>query len=54
MPNGAIYIFKVNDFNKEKNFPTKNVFPFLMSDIESIDIDSIKDLRLVRKILQKK
>ena len=54
MPNGAIYIFKVNDFNKEKNFPTKNVFPFLMSDIESIDIDSIKDLRLVRKIFQKK
>ena len=54
MPNGAIYIFKVKDFNKENNFPSRKIIPFLMSEIDSIDVDTLSDLTIARKFFLKK
>ncbi|EKO3593981.1 acylneuraminate cytidylyltransferase family protein [Vibrio metschnikovii] len=53
-PNGAIYIFSVNEFIKNNTFPKKNVFPYIMSIADSIDIDTFEDLRTVEKILKER
>ena len=45
-PNGAIYIFKINDFLKLKNIPVKKAFGFEMDQISSIDIDDIFDYQV--------
>jgi CMP-N-acetylneuraminic acid synthetase len=50
IPNGAIYIFLVKDFLKNKSIPHKNSIPFLMNEKDSLDIDSISDLRLARNL----
>lgn len=49
-PNGAIYIFKVSDFLKNKNFPSNGSLPFIMTERESIDIDTEEDLIMLEKI----
>ena len=50
IPNGAIYIFLVKNFMKNKNIPHKNSIPFLMNEKDSIDIDNFSDLRLARNL----
>lgn len=52
MPNGAIFIFSVKDFIKNRNFPTKNIYPFIMSDTTSIDIDNYKDYLIAKKLFK--
>ncbi len=51
-PNGAIYIRKINDF---KNHNLKSLYtnanPYIMSNIDSIDIDNEIDFNLVDAIL---
>lgn len=42
--NGAIYIFKASLFKKLKGFPSNNSLPFLMNQIDSLDIDSYQDI----------
>lgn len=44
MPNGAIYIFKVEDFLREEKIPRTHIIPYLMSDCDSLDIDTPNDL----------
>ncbi|CAH7484716.1 N-acylneuraminate cytidylyltransferase [Vibrio chagasii] len=51
-PNGAIYAFSVAEFKKINHFPRSNVFPFIMSETESTDIDTIEDFKLVEKKLK--
>ncbi|MEZ8281644.1 acylneuraminate cytidylyltransferase family protein [Vibrio splendidus] len=51
-PNGAIYAFSVTEFKKINHFPRTNVFPYLMSEANSADIDTIEDLKLVEKRLK--
>lgn len=51
-PNGAIYAFSVAEFKKINHFPRSNVFPFIMSETESADIDTIEDFKLVEKKLK--
>ncbi|MGF1825807.1 acylneuraminate cytidylyltransferase family protein [Vibrio splendidus] len=51
-PNGAIYAFSVAEFKKINHFPRANVFPYLMSEANSADIDTIEDLKLVEKRLK--
>ncbi|CAH6817463.1 cytidylyltransferase domain-containing protein [Vibrio splendidus] len=51
-PNGAIYAFSVTEFKKINHFPRNNVFPFIMSEAESADIDTIEDFKLVEKRLK--
>lgn len=54
-PNGAIYIFRISDFI-DNNFkiPFSNTIPYVMSDIESIDIDKKIDLEIATNLLLKK
>lgn len=43
-PNGAIYGFRVSEFLKRGGFPSNGSFPYVMSEDESIDIDTKEDL----------
>jgi CMP-N,N'-diacetyllegionaminic acid synthase len=45
-PNGAIYIFKINDFLKQKDIPIKKAFGFEMDQVSSIDIDDFFDYQV--------
>ena len=42
--NGAIYIFKVEHFLEKKLIPRSNIFPFIMEQQDSVDIDQNSDL----------
>jgi CMP-N-acetylneuraminic acid synthetase len=53
-PNGAIYVFRVSDFNKRNGFPSNGSLPFIMNEIDSIDIDSEEDIRYVERYLGEK
>jgi CMP-N-acetylneuraminic acid synthetase len=53
-PNGAIYAFFVSEFQSRGGFPTNGAYPFLMSDDDSIDLDSLQDLEKIREIMRKK
>ena len=52
LPNGAIYIFKVSEFLKKNNFPINGSTSFIMSRNDSVDIDTLEDLRVVKDILK--
>ncbi len=47
--NGAIYIFKIKNFNKKQRFPIENSVPFLMKNIKNLDLDECKDLAILKK-----
>lgn len=49
-PNGAIYVFTIKDFRREGGFPISGAIPFIMNELESLDIDSREDLWLARRI----
>ena len=49
-PNGAIYIFKLKDFLKKKKVPISKSTPYIMSQADSLDIDSISDLRVLKEL----
>ena len=51
-PNGAIYICDVNEFRKKQSLFVAPVKAFFMSDNDSIDIDTMKDLRRARHRLK--
>lgn len=42
--NGAIYAFPISEFLARNGFPSNGSIPFIMSHIDSIDIDSTNDL----------
>ncbi len=44
LPNGAIYIFSVADFQREQTIPNSNVIAYVMCEAESLDIDEPADL----------
>lgn len=50
--NGAIYIFTKEDFIKNNGFPSNNGYAYVMQELESIDIDSFKDVEDVKEILK--
>lgn len=51
-PNGAIYAFSADEFEKNRHFPRKMVFPYVMSEYDSVDIDTSEDLKLVEQRLK--
>ena len=53
MPNGAIYICRINSFLKYNGFLTKTTVPYLMSKELSIDVDNKDDLEKVEQYLKK-
>lgn len=51
-PNGAIYIFEKTLFLKEGLIPQSNILPYIMNELNSIDIDTKSDLRIAEIILR--
>ena len=53
LPNGAIYIFRVNEFMQDEQIPRSDIIPFIMDEQSSIDIDTLDDLTRVAAIIKK-
>lgn len=53
IPNGAIYVFRISDFLERGGFPSNGSVPFVMSESDSVDIDTEEDLILAEKLLEK-
>jgi CMP-N-acetylneuraminic acid synthetase len=51
LPNGAIYAFRVSAFRTRAGFPSNGAWPYLMSDEDSIDIDSAQDLARAQALI---
>lgn len=51
-PNGAIYIFSVNEFLKKNKLPENNIGFYEMPAERSIDVDKKEDLNRIRKIIR--
>lgn len=49
-PNGAIYIFPLAEFLARDAIPSNGGVPYIMSERESIDIDTEEDLAMVEKL----
>ena len=47
-PNGAIYIFRIDEFLDSNDFPIIGGIPYLMSTLASIDVDDEDDLHIAR------
>lgn len=54
MPNGAISIFKVDEFMREEKIPRTHEIPYLMSDYDSLDVDTPADLLIAEQRLGKR
>jgi len=54
MPNGAISIFKVDEFMREEKIPRTHEIPYLMSDFDSLDVDTPADLLIAEQRLGKR
>ena len=53
IPNGAIYIFYLKDFIKNKKLTYKSCTYFKMNKIESLDIDDELDLNIAKELSKK-
>jgi CMP-N-acetylneuraminic acid synthetase len=51
-PNGAIYAFSFSEFKINNKIPRTKVFPFVMLESDSVDIDTIDDLLNVELTLK--
>jgi len=52
-PNGALYIFYASDFIKKKKINFSKTLGFVMSNVESIDIDNKEDYEFARTLSKK-
>ncbi|TMO54076.1 cytidylyltransferase domain-containing protein [Pseudoalteromonas phenolica] len=53
-PNGAIYVINVKSFQKNNTLPKNKVFPYVMSEALSADIDTIDDFLEIEKLMKEK
>jgi CMP-N,N'-diacetyllegionaminic acid synthase len=53
-PNGAIYAFSTIKYKENNQIPRDNVYPYVMSELNSADIDTLDDLLNVEQILKSK
>lgn len=51
-PNGAIYLFSVDEFVRRGGFPSNGSIPYFMSADESIDIDDAHDLDRAERLME--
>jgi len=49
-PNGAIYIFPLAEFLARSAIPSNGGAPYIMSEQESVDIDTEEDFAMVEKL----
>jgi CMP-N,N'-diacetyllegionaminic acid synthase len=52
-PNGAIYAFSLMKFKEYNKIPRENVYPYVMSEQNSVDIDTLEDLLNIELILKR-
>ncbi|MDP2240457.1 MAG: acylneuraminate cytidylyltransferase family protein [Burkholderiales bacterium] len=52
IPNGAIYVFRVSDFIERGGFPSNGSLPFIMSEKDSVDVDTEEDIHRLKNILE--
>lgn len=50
-PNGAIYIFSAANFVSNNGFPSNDSLPFIMEKIESVDVDTLEDIKYLESII---
>lgn len=53
-PNGAIYVINVKSFKANNTLPKNKVFPYVMSEALSADIDTIDDFIKIEKFMKEK
>lgn len=53
LPNGAIYCFKLSEFKKENKFPFDGALAYVMSEDDSVDIDTQADFDRAAALLEK-
>jgi CMP-N-acetylneuraminic acid synthetase len=54
MPNGAIYIFTKKLFVERGGFPSNGSLPYIMSNADSVDIDTESDLELAGRMMEQR
>lgn len=54
IPNGAIYVFRVSDFLERNGFPSNGGIPFVMSEADSLDIDTEEDIEYLVRVLRER
>lgn len=52
LPNGAIYIFRLSDYQKRGGFPSNGSIPYVMNQEDSLDIDREEDILSLERILE--
>ncbi|MEZ9527225.1 acylneuraminate cytidylyltransferase family protein [Enterovibrio norvegicus] len=53
-PNGAIYLFSVEGFSQSQCIPKFGVFPYVMEEERSLDVDTLADMQKIEAYLQQK
>ncbi|MFS1874869.1 cytidylyltransferase domain-containing protein [Enterovibrio norvegicus] len=53
-PNGAIYLFSVEGFSRSQCIPKLGVFPYVMEEERSLDVDTLADMQKIEAYLQRK
>lgn len=51
LPNGAIYAFRASEFVSRGVFPSNGSVPYMMSEDDSVDIDTPADLQRVEQLM---
>ena len=51
-PNGSIYCLFIKNLKKKSKSIYENAFPYVTSKLESLDIDTLEDFNLVKKIMK--
>lgn len=51
-PNGAIYTFLASEFMRNHSFPNRGSLPFIMSDVDSLDIDTADNFRTAEELME--
>lgn len=51
-PNGAIYLFSVEGFTQSQCIPKFGVFPYVMEEERSLDVDTLADMQKIEAYLQ--
>jgi len=54
IPNGAIYVFRVEEFLSRGGFPSDGSVPFVMDSSVSVDVDTREDLACVEQAMGEK
>lgn len=51
LPNGAIYILNYSHLNENNSYYSEKTFPYVMEEVNSVDIDTLIDFKLAEILL---